>query len=660
MNIIQPSRLTFWRSVFALTAALSFLSTIQILGSGAKLGVDFSISRAWMGLVGLLSLLGLFSLVFFALTWSRFRESFLSFAEFPEQRSNDLHWISILLLALAIAGYSLLSMLPFFQEFFSGLGWARFLIFWVFSLIGVWGIKWFRRDTPWFIALVAIVLCQSTLHLLLVYWPRVTDYPFAMGWSETSRYYYPSLFLSDKVYGREYPWPILHPTLHLLLAPPYLFDAPLWVHRAWQVAIRYVLVAAVVPALMRRLSVQGRPTRWLAGLWMFLFLFMGPIYFHLTVPVILLLLGFSSQNDWRTWIAVVIASIWCGWSRVNWYPMPGLIAAVLYLLEVPYQGKQLWRYLLKPALWFVSGTLIAVIAQRIYVALSGVPDPGIFFTSLGSDLLLYRLWPNASYFLGILPAAVLASLPIWIVLFIVIRRQKNDWHPLRLLLIAAVLLVLFLGGLVVSLKIGGGANLHNMDAYFSLLLIVFAYLIFASYRPEHGGTAQPVRLHWLLVVALLIMPAWSYLQFNIGSVNYDPARTQSILAQLQGYVDQTNAQGGQILFITQRHLISMHMLKGVTLTSEYEREDLMEIAMSDNQPYLRKFRQDMENQRFALILVDPLTYNVLSRNRSFSEENNVWVLRIMKSILCNYREEAIFPADEIALYVPQEGARQCP
>ena len=104
----------------------------------------------------------------------------------------------------------------------------------------------------------------------------------------------------------------------------------------------------------------------------------------------------------------------------------------------------------------------------------------------------------------------------------------------------------------------------------------------------------------------------------------------------------------------------MHMLKDVTLVPDYEREDLMEIAMSDNQPYLKKFRQDMEAQRFALILVDPLNYNVLSRNCSFSEENNVWVLRIMKAILCNYREEAIYPAADIALYVPQEGARQCP
>jgi hypothetical protein len=292
--------------------------------------------------------------------------------------------------------------------------------------------------------------------------------------------------------------------------------------------------------------------------------------------------------------------------------------------------------------------------------LSGVPDPAIFFTSLASDLLWYRLWPNASYFLGILPGALLASLPIWIAMFVVIRSRKNDWHPLRLILICAALFILFLGGLVVSLKIGGGANLHNMEAYFSLLLIVFGYLVFARYRTEEGAIAQSVPLHWLLIVALLIMPAWSYLQFNIGSVRYDPARTQNVLASLQSSIDNANQQGGEILFITQRHLISMHMLKNVTLIPEYEREDLMEIAMSNNLPYLQKFRKDMEAQRFALIIVDPLNYNILSKDRSFAEENNVWVRRIMRSILCNYREEASFPADDIALYVPQQGPRQCP
>jgi hypothetical protein len=192
-------------------------------------------------------------------------------------------------------------------------------------------------------------------------------------------------------------------------------------------------------------------------------------------------------------------------------------------------------------------------------------------------------------------------------------------------------------------------------------LIAFAYLVFARYQPEDGAAAQPVPLHWLLIVALIVMPAWSYLQFNIGFRGTgDTARTLDVLTKLQERVDQVNAQGGEILFITQRHLISMHMLDGVTLIPEYEREDLMEIAMANDLQHIQTFREDMQDQRFALIVVDPLNYNTLSRQRSFAEENNVWVTRIMKHILCNYREEIAFPVDEIALYVPQDGERQCP
>ena len=664
MKIIQPSRLTFWRCIFALTGLLLFLAVSQILASAAKRGVDLSVSASWRGLIAALSLIGLISLLILALTWFRYRERILSLAEFPERFAQRGSWSGIVPVTLALTGFTVLFMIPHVQSLLDGLGWMRFLISWSFSLIGMWGIKLLRKETPWLIALIAIILCQSTLHLLLFYWPRVTDYPFAMGWSETSRFYYPSLFLSEKVYGREYPWPILHPTLHLLLAPPYIFDAPLWFHRFWQVAIRYLLIGSIVPALMMRLRIQAaallRATRWLAGLWMFLFLFMGPIYFHLAIPVILMLLGFSQQNDRRTWVVLLLASIWCGWSRLNWYPLPGMIAAVLYFMEVPYGGKNIWRYLLKPALWFVIGTLTAFLAQRVYIALSGIPDSGIFYTSLASNLLWYRLWPNASYFLGILPGALLASLPIWIAMAVIIRSRQSDWHPVRLAFILAALLVLFVGGLVVSLKIGGGANLHNMDAYFSLLLIVFAYLVFARYQPERGGMAQPVPLHWLLVIALIIMPAWSYLQFNIGLRMGDAPRTQQVLRSLQGYVDQANAQSGEILFITQRHLVSMHMLDHVTLVPEYEREDLMEIAMANDIRHIETFRKDMEDHRFALIVVDPLNYNILSKQRSFSEENNVWVTRIMKHILCNYQQEIVFPADDIALYVPQQGEGQCP
>lgn len=659
MSITQPSRLTFWRLVFAFSALLPFLSVWQLFNQAPGFGVDISASRSWMQLLMGLAWMGILPLLILTLTWSRYQERILTLAEFPDRLPAGTRWISPLVLIGSVVGFMFATKLPFLS-FLVWVGWFRVLLFWYFSLLGVFALRSIRRDIPWLTILLSVVLCQAVFHLLLFYWTRVTDYPFAMGWSETSRFYHPSLFLSESVYGQKYAWPVLHPTLHLLLAPPYLLDAPLWVHRFWQVAIRYILLAAVVPALMMRLSIRGALTRWLVGIWMFLFLFMGPVYFHLTIPVILVLLGFSHQNDRRTWIVVILASIWCGWSRVNWYPMPGMIAAVLYLMEVPLHGKNIWQYLLKPALWFVAGTLIAFASQRAYIALSGVPDSELFYTSFTSNLLWYRLFPNASYFLGILLAAILASLPIWLAMYVVIRARKTDWHPLRLTFILAALLVLFIGGLLVSLKIGGGANLHNMDAYLIMLLIVFAYLLFARYRTENGNLAKPVSLPWALAVALIVMPAWSYLQFGIDFKSYDTVRTQKIMTWLQEYVDEVNAQGGEVLFITQRQLIAMHMLKNVTLVPEYEREDLMEMAMADNLPYLARFRDDIGNQRFDLIIVDPLNDTIMRRDRVFPEENNVWVRRVVRTILCNYREEVVYPVHEIALYVPQEGERRCP
>jgi hypothetical protein len=68
----------------------------------------------------------------------------------------------------------------------------------------------------------------------------------------------------------------------------------------------------------------------------------------------------------------------------------------------------------------------------------------------------------------------------------------------------------------------------------------------------------------------------------------------------------------------------------------------------------------MESQRFDVIVVDPLTYSLLGPSYPFGEENNAWVQKIMKHILCNYREETVFPEDRIAILVPQQGDRQCP
>ncbi len=636
-----------------------------------ELEIAILISKTWLGLLltlnvaGLLALLTLISTLrsFSGEACSRTRERILDWLEAPAR----LSWPGVFLLLVALPGYTLFFLVPLIHNLLGGLGWVRGLVFWTFSLLGMYGLKMRPGRLPWLSAWLLSVFFQTAIHLVVNHLTTITAYPFAMGWSETSRYYYPSLFLSKSIFGARLPWPILHPSLHLLLVPPYWFDAPLWFHRAWQVFLRFALLGSTAFLLLRRLPLpQGRAWRWLTWGWMALFLFQGPIYFHLTIPLILVLGGFSARNDRQTprlgsaqaWLVVIVASLWSGLSRLNWYPLPGLLATTLFLLEVPYTGKRFWRYLLEPAMWTGIGTGLAFLTQRAYIALSGIPDPRYFYTSLTSSLLWYRLLPNASYFLGVLPGALLASLPAWWAIGWSLRRAPI--HPLRLVLLLAILFTLFLGGLLVSMKIGGGVDIHNLDAYLSLLLVVLAYLLFEGYVPEDDRPAHPLSLPWQLVALLMVVPAWFSLQLSSSFKVYDPARTQSVLTALQARVDAVEAQGGEILFITQRHLISMHMLQDVRMTPEYEREELMEMAMGNNQDYLKTFRADMESQRFDLILVDPLSYRLLGKNYAFGEENNAWVKRVMKPILCNYQEERLFAEDQIAIYVPQQGERTCP
>jgi len=161
----------------------------------------------------------------------------------------------------------------------------------------------------------------------------------------------------------------------------------------------------------------------------------------------------------------------------------------------------------------------------------------------------------------------------------------------------------------------------------------------------------------MLLVAVTV---WFSAQISARFKSYDHASAASALGDLQARVDVANEQNREVLFISQRQMISMHMLEGVNLIPAYEREELMEMAMSDQENYLDAFRADVQNQRFALIVVDPLKFKLLGSNYSMGEENNAWARRVIKPILCNYEVAVSYPEFQLALYIPQEGTRQCP
>ncbi len=659
-------RLLFWRITLFLTGLLALLAAWQMFGVAHKLGINVQASKTWLALLGGLGLIGFSGFAGAVLTFYDAWKNWFQRFDLAARTPTSLRLAAAPLLAFSLLGYSLLLLHPYYGKLIRGEGGVRFLVFWLLALWGAWLLRVLRPKTDWPAAFGLVLLLQAAVHLVAAYLPGITDYPFALGWSETSRFYYPSLFLSEQIYGQRLPWPILHPTLHLVLVPPYWFDSPLWVHRAWQILIRFVLVGGLAPALLSRLKVDSAPMRFAAGLWIFLAAFDLPLYLHLAPPVLLILWGFSVQDARRAWVFVLLASVWAGLSRLNWYPVPGMIAAALYLLETPYRPRKvddrpqtivhrlssIVSYLAKPASWFLVGTLTAFLSMQAYIAWSGIGKSSDFYTSLTSSLLWYRLWPNATYSLGVLPAIFLYSLPMWIILSVAFVRR--DMHPLRVNLLVLGLAVLFAGGIVVSMKIGGGGDIHNMDAYGVALIIVAAHLFFGRYTPESKTMPQQAQFHWAVAALLVLVPVWFAQRASIGVVTYDKAESQAVLTELQRQVDSVNARGGEILFINQRHLISMNMLQSVKLIPEYEREELMEMAMANNEAYLDQFKAELRAQRFAMIVVDPLTTTMLGSDYAMGEENNAWVRFVARPILCNYRAGQTFAADRIVIYVPQE------
>jgi hypothetical protein len=676
-GMASPSQSTFWRLVLLLLILLAGFAIADAFQLAARLQVNPFASKTILGILAFFTLTVVAAGAALALTFTGCRLRAFSTLEAASRAGGRFRFAAFIAFLAILFTFPVLYALPDFRQFFGGSG-TRFFVYILLSLAGMYALKIARPNFGFPAALAATLMLQSALNLAASYLPAVSDYPFAMGWSETSRFYFPSLFLSEKIYGQPYPWPILHPSLHLLLAPPYWFDAPLWFHRAWQVGIRFLLVGLIAPALLSRFKIENRALKFFLFTWILVYLFVLPLYLHLPLMVFPLLWLFRAEDERRTWILLIVTSIWAGLSRLNWYPMPGLILSVLWLLETKPATPGLIALFWRPAAWTISGSILAYAVSQLYIPLSG-NQPGDFFTSLTSDLLWYRLWPNATYFLGVLPGIILFSLPIWILIACKDSKVSRLWRkrqetfdsaqvresvtksavasaPLResatksvvdSVAIFTILLVLFLGGILVSMKIGGGGDLHNMDAYAVMLLIVAAYAFLRASKP----------VPWQVVALLVLVPAWFAHLPNSGIARYDRAGSQAALTAIQERVSVTE---GEILFITQRHLMSMGMIDGAVLIPEYEREDLMEMAMANNSAYLARFAQDMENQRFAAIIVDPLRFNYLGSDYYMGEENNAWVRHVVRPVLCWYREDEVFPADRIIIYVPREEGRQCP
>jgi hypothetical protein len=548
-------------------------------------------------------------------------------------------------------------------------GMLIFLYYWVcwwLILLGMTALKTALRAS-WQAGFACATILLAVSYEVLIRINLVTTYPLSMGWSEGSRYYYASLFFSKWVYGESVPLSPLHPTRYFLQSIPFLFSSlGLPAHRFWQFLLWIVLTAGTAVALARRATFPAeRAFRWLLAGWYFLYILRVGIYYHLEVMVILPLLFVTAKRPWRSLIAVIVASLWAGISRVNWFPMPALIATAIYLLEVPVSTaapvtlKRLMKYLAQPILWLVVGLASALIAQAAYIPLSGnAGNADAFGSSFSSALLWNRLWPNATYGLGVIPGILIVTGPLLAILIIASLRQWKDIHFLRWLGWFGMILILFAGSLVVSTKIGGGGDLHNMDAYAAMLGIVAVFFVGGRVQNEAGNPEKPVR-PWAVFTYALIMPFLFLIPVLRPYPHYKQAAIQSGYRQLVETVNNLGKKG-PVLFINERQMVTFGDVN-VPLVPDYEVVTLMEMAMSGNQPYLDKFYSDLASHRFAAIVATKQNTGI-REGGPLMEENNVWNSRVSPYILCYY-EPALRVDSEITnveVYVPQAEQTNCP
>ncbi len=664
MQRLKPSLLLVRLSLSAML--LLGLAILLLLFRELSLMGRSPLSGRWLVLFGIGSAGWLGVGVVLIGTWLPFWEVLRRWLDAAWEFLQRLRLINLLFFAVLVGAFCFL-VIGRFGRYLEYLP-LRVAVFLFFALVGslFWGASGLARE--WLEALIASALLLGAGYRIAAYAPDVSAYPFSLNWSEASRYYYASLFFAERLYGVWVAPSVLHPTRYLMQAIPFLIPgSPLWLHRLWQVVLWVTVTSLSGWVIVQRLKISIPIRRWAFLAWVFLFLLMGPIYYHLQAMIILIVALFRPNRLWQSVGVVILASVWAGLSRINWFPMPAMLAIALYLLEVPVSGRPIWRYLARPFVWGVIGLPVAFASQALYRVITA--NPGEHFTSsLTSDLLWYRLLPSATYHLGVLPAAILVSLPLITLIFIRLRVNIRAIHPLRLLGLGVILLILLGGGLVVSVKIGGGSNLHNLDAYLTLLMLSAAYIYFDAMKeePDEGGvilqnppSASVVSkgLAASMLTLAVLLPLYFALLVGEALPRYDFAMANQAIERLARLI-HNNAKG-QVLFISERHLLTFQNLRGVPLVPDYEKVFLMEMAMAGNRDYLGRFYQDLQERRFDLIVTEPLFLRLKGRSEAFGEENDAWVKRVSEPILCYYKPYRMLREVRLQILIPREEAKDC-
>lgn len=534
---------------------------------------------------------------------------------------------------------------------------------------------------------------------------RVTDYPFSLGWSEGNRLWDYSVLFGRHLY--EYPAGASIPVYldigrQFVGGIPYLIPGiTIWQERLW-LALIDVIPYLVLGWVAYRLPGKNILPWVLAGIWVFIFVRQGPVHPPLLLCAILVAVAWGRP----LWLAIPLiagASYFAVASRFTWLFAPGMWAAMLELSSIPPQSHQLdkrtWQRAISVGMAGILGGYVApffvpkavqwlkaIQGREVAGAASGGVTLDFIEASLSAQSLLwYRLFPNDTYGPGILIALILACVPVIAVLIYWVKTNHwvlNSWQKLGIVLpLFAFLLV----GLIISTKIGGGGDLHNMDMFIIGLMfagamawrnggykwitsvnvlpvwikfMVLAMIVIPGYVPL--VSIRPISINAnievvaLLADIVLVNPAADSLPDTLPSAS----QVTEDLAGIQAEVAEAASQG-EVLFMDQRQLLTFGYIKGIPLVPEYDKKVLIDQALSDNASYFESFYRDLASQRFSLIISNPLHERIKTDSAEFGEENNAWVKWVSTPVLCYYEPLYTLKKVNIQLLGPRQDISNC-
>jgi hypothetical protein len=511
-------------------------------------------------------------------------------------------------------------------------------------------IKKIKRQVEYWHVFLLISLILAVIYKFLCLIPQINNDPLSLSFSDGSWMYLASMFRSREMYGTFIGYPFLNLTKVLLLSIPFIFNGlPIWVHRAWDVFLTVSITSLTSWSLIHRLHLNSRFWRWVLFLGGFLFIQQGPVYYFLQVPIIIMLTWFDPKRFWRSAAALAAATVWASLSRINWIPYPGILAVSLYILETPFTTK--WPLYFKKILgWFLIAIGSAAITILIYNSLPG-NDSWLYSSStFTTPLAWYRMGPSPEFRIGMIPGIALLSLPLLELIFLNI--YKGGIHRIRVVTLSIIFGILFIGSTVVSVKYGGGSNLHNYDTFYMLLLICGLYLL--SGNLPFDKPIQPIRFWKPAFIAAFLIPVAFTFSTTFSFHTWDEQLVRREIDTLDQFIQTANENGEPVLFSSQRQLLAFGLTAPEPFITDYDHLVLIEMSMAENRAYLQEFYQQLEDHAYAYIIIGKLYNEDQPPNIACFLENNQWRDNIVIPILDNYQMQTYLPESGLAIYVPRE------